>query len=105
MKTKTSLLLTIGGFSLTAVNAAFAEATGHCGTSPFIRTFFWHSLKAAPERIFGRFNNRFVRTVILMLALLSNTDRASAQGQTLPVYHVDQFGPSPDQTALLANAL
>jgi hypothetical protein len=42
---------------------------------------------------------------MLMLAVLGNTDRASAQGQTLPVYHVDQFGATPDQAALLANAL
>ena len=49
--------------------------------------------------------NRLVCNSILALALLGNTYRASAQGQSLPVYHVDQFGATPAQASNLASAL
>jgi hypothetical protein len=50
-------------------------------------------------------SNGLVWNGILMLALLGNTYRASAQGQSLPVYHVDQFGATPAQASNLASAL
>src|SRR6516162_8573959 len=44
-------------------------------------------------------------TTLLTFALLGNGYHILAQGQSLPVYHVDQFGATPAQAAMLSSAL